>query len=81
MTDKDIERSIAIDTIASRRAEMAIEGELVFEGWMDAAEINGIAEDFGGTYSEAWNDVRRAYKQHLVRWALTKGKIDVIMYT
>jgi hypothetical protein len=48
---------------------------------MDAAEINGIAEDFGGTYSEAWNDVRRAYKQHLVRWALTKGKTDVIMYT
>ena len=74
-------RQATIDAIASRRARMAIEGELVFEGWMDAAEINSITENFGGTYSDAWNDVRRAYKQHLVQWALTLDKTNVIMYT
>ncbi len=58
-------RATDIDSIARRRAVMAYDGELQDKGWMDAADINSIAECYGGTYSQAWNEVRVATKQHL----------------
>ena len=55
----------AVEAIAVRRVRQLLEGDVQCEGFMDAAEVNALAENFGGTYTQAWDAVRVAFKQQL----------------
>ena len=55
----------AVETIAVRRVRMLLEGDVQYEGFMDAAEVNGLAEVYDTTYTEAWDAVRVAFRRQL----------------
>lgn len=55
----------AVEAIAVRRVRMLLEGEVQYEGFMDAAEVNGLAEVYDTNYTTAWDAVRVAFRQQL----------------
>jgi hypothetical protein len=59
-----LSRSDAVDEIVRKRIQHARPGDLI-DNFGDAAKINRLAEVYGGTYTQAWDEVRRAYKQQV----------------
>jgi hypothetical protein len=59
-----LSRSDAVDEIVRKRIRHARPGDLI-DNFGDAAKINRLAEVYGGTYTQAWDEVRRAYKQQV----------------
>jgi hypothetical protein len=54
-----------VKKIAVRRVRMLLEYELQYEGFMDASDVNRLAEDYGITYTQAWDLVRAEFKTQL----------------
>ena len=55
----------AVEAIAVRRVRQLLEGDLQYEGFMDADKVNRLAEVYDTTYTRAWEAVRVAFKQQL----------------
>ena len=54
-----------VKKIAVRRVRMLLEGDIQCEGFMDASEVNGLAEMYDLTYTKAWDLVRAEFKAQL----------------
>ena len=54
-----------VKKIALRRVRMLLEYELQYEGFMDANEVNRLAEVYNLTYTQAWDLVRAEFKTQL----------------
>ena len=54
-----------VKKIALRRVRMLLEYELQYEGFMDASEVNRLAEVYNLTYTQAWDLVRAEFKTQL----------------
>lgn len=54
-----------VKLIAIRRVRMLLESELQYEGFMDASEVNKLAEVYNLTYTQAWDLVRAEFKAQL----------------
>lgn len=63
-----ISRENAVAKIVATRIQLILSGEII-DGFGDAAKVNRLAEVYGGTYTEAWDDVRRVYKQQVKKIA------------
>lgn len=61
-------RKETITKIAQRRALMVLDPYSRFYDdahFDDAAAVNRIAETYGGTYTEAWDEVRKEFRHQL----------------
>lgn len=63
-----ISRENAVAKIVAARIQLVLSGEII-ENFGDAAKVNRLAEVYGGTYTEAWDSVRVAYKQQIKKLA------------
>ena len=63
-----ISRANAVRKIVDKRILQLLTGEVI-ENFGDADRVNRIAEVYGGTYTEAWTEVRVAYKQQIKKLA------------
>lgn len=63
-----ISRPDAVRKIVDKRIQQLLTGEII-ENFGDADRVNRIAEVYGGTYTEAWTEVRVAYKQQIKKLA------------
>ena len=59
-----LSRSNAVRKIVNKRIQQLLTGEVI-ENFGDADRVNKLAEVYGGTYTEAWAEVRVAYKQQV----------------
>ena len=65
-----ISRENAVAKIVTARIQLVLSGESsLMQDFRDADRVNRIAEVYGGTYTEAWDSVRVAYKQQIKKLA------------
>ena len=65
-----ISRENAVAKIVAARIQLVLSGESsLMQDFRDADRVNRIAEVYGGTYTEAWDSVRVAYKQQIKKLA------------
>lgn len=59
-----LSRDHAVAKIVAARIKLIFTGA-DFTDFGDAARVNRIAEVYGGTYTEAWDQVRSAYRDEI----------------
>ena len=65
-----ISRPDAVAKIVATRIQLVLSGESsLMQDFRDADRVNKLAEVYGGTYTEAWTEVRVAYKQQIKKLA------------
>jgi len=63
-------RQSAVLQIVNARIQLVLTGESsLMQDFGDASKVNRIAEIYGGTYTQAWDEVRAVYKQQIKKIA------------